>query len=147
MKLGIVFNPNKFSGKLTKFWTGCYAYHVVWVDEERGLMYDMNLLRRRRKWPHYGEAEVLLFDFPKVTQEFLEEKLSSDDSVYGWKDYLLFSLRPLYHLLGKNTRNAGGVICSEMTNNDIWECGDTTPWPVNGPPPSPCDFYNWLKLK
>ncbi|MDO8294374.1 MAG: hypothetical protein Q7T29_16150 [Gallionella sp.] len=48
----------------------------------------------------------------------MERQLDVDTATYGWQDYLLFALRPLYHLLGKSTRNAGGVICSEMVNND-----------------------------
>jgi len=47
-------------------------------------MYDMNLLRRRRKWPHYPEAQVALFDSPAdVTREYLEEQLTSDENRYG----------------------------------------------------------------
>lgn len=109
-------------------------------------MYDMNLLRRRRPWPYYRDGQVLLFDAPgNVTVEYLEAQLTSDENHYGFWDYLLFALRPLYHLIGKSTRNTGGVICSEMVNNDIWECGGRTPWPPAGAPPSPCDFYRWLK--
>lgn len=145
MKLAILFNADKPSGRLTKFWTGCHAYHVVWVDEASGKMWDMNLLRRRRKWPRYTSDQVLLFDAPaEVTVDYLEIRLETDDNSYGWRDYLLFSLRPLFHLFGKSTPNAGGVICSEMINMDAWACGWRTPWPPDGPPPSPCDFYRWL---
>ena len=79
--------------------------------------------------------------------EFLERRLDEDDSIYGWRDYLLFALRPLYHLIGKSTRNVGGVICSEMTNNDMIDCGASTPWPKDGPPPSPCDQLKWLESR
>ncbi|ADE10490.1 hypothetical protein [Sideroxydans lithotrophicus] len=145
VKLGIIINGDKPSGRLTKFFTGCAAYHVVWVDEEGGRMYDMNLLRRRRKWPYYPQDQVALFDAPgKVTVEYLEEKLTSDENVYGFVDYLLFSLRWLYHLVGKSTRNAGGKICSETINDDIWECGGETPWKPGDAPPSPCDLLRWL---
>lgn len=145
MKLAIIFNQDKLSGKLTRWWTGCYAYHTVWVDEAANRMYDMHLIRRRRVWPHYPEANVLAFDVPQVTREYLEGQLDTDESWYGWRDYALFALRPLYHLLGKSTRNAGGVICSEMINADIWACGGRTPWPVDGAPPSPCDLYRWMR--
>ena len=145
MKIAIIFNRHKLSGRLTKFWTGCYAYHIAWVDEEAGKMWDMNLLRRRREWPHYSEAEVLLFDSPgNVTASYLEKKLETDEATYGWKDYLLFALRPIYHLFGKSTRNQGVEICSEMVNDDIWATGGRTPWPPDGPPPSPCDLYRFL---
>lgn len=145
MKLAIIINANKLSGRLTRFFTGCPAYHAAWVDEEAGLMYDMNLLRRRRKWPYYPQDQVALFDAPgNVTRAYLEDKLTSDENHYGFVDYLLFALRPLYHLFGKSTRNAGGVICSEMVNVDIWNCGGTTPWRPSEPPPSPCDLYAFM---
>ena len=145
MKLAFALNDQKTSGKLTKFFTGCSAYHSFWVDEENGKMYDQHLIRRRRLWPHYGSSTtIIMFDVPEVTAEFLERRLDEDDAWYGWQDYLLFALRPIYHLFGKSTRNAGGVICSEMTNNDMVDCGVTTPWPKDGPPPSPCDQMMWL---
>lgn len=145
MKIAIILNKDKLSGRLTKLFTGCTAYHVVWVDEEKGLMYDMNLLRRRRKWPYYPAKDVLMFELSvNVTREYLEEKLTGDDNVYGFVDYLMFALRPLYHLFGKSTRNAGGVICSEMVNTDIWNCGGSTPWNPQMAPPSPCDLLKFL---
>ncbi len=148
MKLAIIFNQHKLSGRLTKFWTGCYAYHVAWVDEASGKMWDMNLIRRRRAWPHYDADQVLLFDAPEnVTAAYLERRLETDDNTYGWQDYVMFALRPLFHLFGKSTPNAGGEICSEMVNDDIWVTGGSTPWPPDGPPPSPCDFYRWLSVR
>jgi hypothetical protein len=145
VKLAVIFNAHKLSGRLTRFFTGCYAYHVVWVDEEAGRMYDMHLIRRRRVWPYYSHGEVLLFDVPAVTRDYLERQLETDEQTYGWVDYLLFGLRPLYHLVGASTRNAGGVICSEMVNNDIWACGGETPFKPADEPPSPCDLFRWLK--
>jgi hypothetical protein len=145
MKIAVIFNQDKFSGRLTRFFTGCYAYHLVFVDEEMGRMYDMNLLRRRRLWPHYNEENYLLFDAPgNVTREYLEHMLDTDKNRYGVIDYCLFALRPLFHLFGKSTRNAGGVICSEMVNIDIRACGGVTPWELDDPPPSPCDFFKFL---
>lgn len=89
---------------------------------------------------------MLLFDAPAcITAAYLERQLDVDTATYGWQDYLLFALRPLYHLFGKSTRNAGGVICSEMINNDIRACGGVTPWATSDAPPSPCDLYGWLK--
>jgi hypothetical protein len=147
MKIAIIINTSNLSGRLTKFFTGCYAYHVAWVDEEAGLMYDMNLLRRVRYWPHYEHGSFKLFDQPEksnVTREFLEKKLKVDENHYGVIDYLMFALRPFYHLIGKSTRNAGGKICSESLNDDIHECGGFTPWHPNDEPPSPCDILKWL---
>lgn len=146
MKIGIIFNEHKLSGKLTRIFTGCYAYHAVWVDDEIGAMYDMNLIRRRRDWPHYSDENIALFDAPvSITREYLEAKLQRDENRYGVLDYLLFALRPIYHLFGLSTRNAGGLICSEMVNSDIWENGGVTPWDPKFGPPSPCDLYQWLR--
>ena len=146
MKLAFALNDQKISGKLTKFWTGCYAYHSFWHDDE--YMYDQHLIRRRRLWPHYGsKTTIISFDVPEVTRQFLEQKLNDDDSWYGWQDYLLFALRPIFHLFGKSTPNAGGVICSEMTNNDMVDCGVVTPWAKDGAPPSPCDQLKWMESR
>jgi len=148
LKIAIIFNHKKLSGKLTRIFTGCYAYHIVWVDEGRGVMYDMHLIRRRRLWPQYKPEQVLLFDgFPQVTAGYLEHQLSTDENTYGVVDYMLFALRPLYHLFGKSTRNAGGMVCSGMLNVDARNCGIETPWPIDGEEPSPCDWYNWLKTR
>ncbi len=144
MKLAIIFNDRKFSGRLTRLFTGCYAYHCAWVDEEGGHMYDMHLIRRRRVWPYYDDGQVLLFDKPAVTRDYLEHQLSTDSNTYGVIDYLLFGLRGLFHLVGRSTRNAGGVICSEMINNDLRACGEQTPWREDDAPPSPCHLYRWL---
>jgi hypothetical protein len=146
IKVAVIFNKNKLSGKLTRFWTGCYAYHTAWVDLENNKLYDMNLIRRRKVWPTYGEkTKVVLFDAPaNVTSAYLESQLETDKARYGVLDYCLFALRPIYHLFGRSTRNADGVICSEMLNNDIWACGGTTPFHPDAAPPSPCDLYRWL---
>lgn len=146
MKIAIIFNADKLSGKLTKFFTGCYAYHVGFVDIENDKFYDMNLIRRRRVWTEYArKREYLLFDAPgNVTRDYLEHMLDTDKNRYGMLDYCLFALRPLFHLFGKSTVNAGGVICSEMINIDVLACGGVTPWGLNDPPPSPCDWYRHL---
>lgn len=143
MKLGVVFNHNKWNGRLTKLFTGCYAYHTIWVDDEFEYVYDISKIRRKRIWPRYKEDEVLFFDFPEVTREYLEKKNITDDTLYGYVDYILFGFRWVYHLFGKPTRNAGGMICSEMSNIDLRACGVVTPWELNEAPPSPCDLYRW----
>lgn len=145
MKLAIIFNSDKLSGKLTKLFTGCYAYHTAWVDEDNGAVYDMHLTRRKRAWPQYANAQVLLFDFPEVTRDYLERQLIADKRDYGYLDYVLFSVRWLFHLVGASTWNADGVICSEMVNEDARACGVETPWDEFQAPPSPCDWYRWLK--
>lgn len=143
MKLVVLFNSDKLLGKLTKLFTGCYAYHTAWVSDK--VMYDIHWTRRRRLWPgKYSSDTYLVFDFPKVTQEYLEKKLTEDETKYSYLDYFLFCLRPFYHLFGYSTRNYNGMICSEMMNIDLRFCGYETPWDLKDPPPSPCDLYRWL---
>jgi hypothetical protein len=149
IKLAVIFGPQHWDAALLRLFTGCVAYHVAWVDEERGLMYDMNLLRRRRPWPAYTPSDnviVFLYAVPGVTitREYLEDRLTQDNSEYGVMDFVLFALRGFFHLIGKPTRNAKGVICSEMCNIDVWACGGKTPWKVEDAPPSPCDWWRWL---
>lgn len=123
MKIAFIYNHG-ISSTLTKFFTGSKCYHVGWVDEINNRFYDMNLIRRRRVWPCYNLDKVILTESPvQVSSDFLEGRLDTDEEVYGWKDYILFALRPLYHLFGKSTRNANGVICSEMVYNDLVSCG------------------------
>jgi hypothetical protein len=144
MKIAFIFNENKLSGKLTNFFTGCYCYHVGFVDEDRDIFYDMNLLRRKRRWSVYRAhvAQAILIECPvTISADYLEEQLLEDCNWYGVFDYALFALRPLYHALGKSTRNAGGVICSEMVYDDLVANG----WHVVLPEvPSPCALYNLL---
>lgn len=137
VKIGFAYG-RKPSSILTKLFTGSTCYHVFWVDLETGRMYDMNLLRRRRLWPHYPAERVILVEPPvDVPADYLEHMLDIDEATYGWRDYLLFALRPLYHLIGKSTRNAGGVICSEMVADDLIALG----WPVRfAEVPSPADL-------
>lgn len=142
IKVGFVYGKG-IPSKLTKFFTGSEAYHVFFVDEELDKMWDMHLIRRRRNWPHYPpEQKVVLVDAPvAITAAFLDHKLDTCDQTYGFVDYLLFGLRPIYHLFGKSTRNVGGVICSEMVANDLAECG----WPVRFKEvPSPADLEREL---
>ena len=145
IKIGFSYSKTKLSGWLTKLFTGSYAYHVFIVDEEHGKMYDMHLLVRRRKWPHYGDnANIRLVESPvPISREYLENMLDVSTDVYGWKDYMLFGIRPLFHLFGKSTRNVGGVICSEMVYNVLSDNG----WDVSFiEVPSPADLEKALLI-
>jgi hypothetical protein len=144
MKLAIFFNAEKFSGRLTRIFTGIPAYHVGWYDEQTGLFYDMHAIRRRRYWAEYSHGkQYILVDFPEVTSSHLEHMLNVSDQLYGFTDYLLFGIRPLFHLFGQSTRNAGGIICSEMVAIDATACGVSHQWYGNAAPPSPADWYWW----
>lgn len=142
MKIAFIYSKKKWSGKLTKFFTGSYCYHVAWVDDSNSKMYDMNLTFRRRAWPHYPEGNYVLIDSPvKVPVEYLENLLESDDNLYGFLDYIKFGLRPIYHFFGMSTRNAKGVICSERIYNDLRAHG----WNISFKEvPSPADLEYML---
>lgn len=145
-KLAIFFNQDSLSGKLTKIFTGSYAYHVAWVCEKEDKSFDMHLIRRRRLWSKLKINKTYIeYDFPMVTFEYLDWRNDTDTSTYGFVDYLLFALKPFYHLFGKSTRNKNGKICSEMINDDLRVCGYTTPWRIVDAPPSPADIERWLK--
>lgn len=146
MKLAIIHaNPDdKFSARLTLWFTGSTAYHCGFVCEETGTFYDMNLLPRKLHWPRYNPPKwVMLYDVPGLTRDHCEEYLREDSTItYGWMDYVLFGLRPLYHLLGKSTRNAGGMICSEMCAVWMRRAWPGCDVPMN-PVPSPADLERW----
>lgn len=135
MKIAFVYGKQP-SSTLTKFFTGSACYHVGFTNGVH--FWDMNLIRRRRLWPLYPEGHVILAECPvEISADYLEHMLDSDEATYGWRDYLLFALRPLYHLFGRSTRNAGGVICSEMVADDLIAMG----WRVRFPEvPSPADL-------
>lgn len=118
MQIAFVYGK-KPSSTLTRIFTGSTCYHVGFTDGDR--FWDMHWIRRRRVWKGlYPTGQVLLVATPvPVTREYLEGKLETDTATYGIRDYVLFAFRWLYHLVGKNTRNAGGVICSEMLANDL----------------------------
>lgn len=133
---------DKLSARLTLWFTGSTAYHVGFVCEETGTFYDMNLLPRKLAWPRYNPPKwTTSYSMPKLTREMCEENLKRDSTItYGWLDYLLFGLRPIYHLFGQSTRNAGGMICSEMCALWLREAGYDAPV---DPVPSPADLERW----
>lgn len=140
MKIAFIYGK-KPSSVLTKFFTGSTCYHVGFTDGRR--FWDMNLIRRRRLWDGlYPPDHVRLADCPvEITAEYLDHQLDTDESTYGWKDYILFALRPVYHFFGRSTRNLGGVICSELVYSDLNACG----WSVKfAEVPSPADLERVL---
>jgi len=141
VRVSIVFGEG-LSSILTKIFTGSRAYHCFWQADD--VIYDMHLLRRRRPASYYANSDIVSFDCPEMSVEYLERMLTEDNSEYGWKDYILFSLRGLFHLFGKSTVNANGVICSEMINNDLWARGVHTDFLPSREPPSPADLFEWF---
>jgi hypothetical protein len=117
MKIAFIYGK-KPSSALTKIFTGSSCYHVGFTDGVK--FWDMHLIRRRRLWSIYNDKKTVLIEAPvSITAEYLDHKLDTDEARYGVIDYILFGLRPIYHLFGKSTRNAGGVICSEMVVDDL----------------------------
>lgn len=138
MKIVFIYGDpkKKLSARMTMFWTKSACYHVGFTDGVK--FWDQNLIRRRRLWPLYPPERIIVVDCPaNVTVDYLDYKLDTDTARYGVLDYLLFGLRPLYHLLGQSTRNARGLICSEMVADDLWNCGWGT---VFASVPSPADL-------
>jgi hypothetical protein len=137
MQVAFIYG-DKLSSKLTRAFTGSTCYHVAFTDGRH--MWDMHLIRRRRVWPQYDPANVILRDLPHgvdVTRDYLEHMLETDTNRYGVIDYIRFGFRPLYHLIGRSTPNAGGIICSEMVADDMQRGG----WTVHFPEvPSPADL-------
>jgi hypothetical protein len=117
MKIAFIYGK-KPSSTLTKIFTGSTCYHVGFTDGVK--FWDMHLIRRRRLWSIYNNKKTVLIEAPvSITAEYLDHKLDTDEARYGIIDYGLFGLRPIYHLFGKSTRNAGGLICSEMVVDDL----------------------------
>lgn len=135
MQIAFIYGK-PISSVLSKIFTGSTCYHVGFTDGVK--FWDMNLIRRRRLWPLYPPEHVILAACPiAITVDYLDHELDTDDATYGMVDYLLFGLRWFYHLVGRSTRNAGGVICSEMIANDMAANG----WTVRfAEVPSPADL-------
>lgn len=142
IQLAIIYSKTKLSGRLTKFWTGEYAYHCGFLDAENDTFYDMNLLPRKVYWSAKKYKDFTLHPC-KLTVADCEEylKLDSLNVRYGVLDYSLFALRPIFHFFGKSTRNLGGEICSEWVNKCLWrKVQNSTPFNPLDAPPSPADF-------
>ena len=139
MKIAIISNPQKFSSKLTQFFTGSPAYHICFVDEELGKMWDMNLLFRRRIWPHYNPENFIFYACPvNVSANDLEWWLDHDEDWYGFLDYTSFAIKKLFTNFRPSFK---GAICSEKVEQILVKSGWVSPF--NGTP-SPADFEKVL---
>ena len=149
MKLVFVSNDKIALGILAKIFTRKPIYHLGWRDGEH--FYDMHLNRRRRYWSDVKErydsegSKLYEFNVPQVQKDYLEHMLSKKyNTYYGFLDYVLFGLRPIYHFFGLSTRNMHGEICSESVNRDLRYSGIDTPWDLSKAPPSPTDLYEFF---
>jgi hypothetical protein len=157
VKLFVVFKPNSTKGYLTKFFSGCTAYHIGFVVPESNFIYDMSLFFRRVVFNgKYHEDQIVMFDLPEgvtlteqdLTQEIFDgvEALCTGSMLsnfYGFLDYAMFSVRGIYHFFGKSTPNFGGVICSEKINDILVKKGWISPFTEV---PSPCDFVRHFAI-
>lgn len=142
IQLAIIYSRKKLTAKLCKFFTGEYAYHCGFVDFENDTFYDMYFTPRKVSWKAKKYKDVTLH--PTILNASDCEEYLKQDSlhmVYSLFDYWLFAIRPIYHLIGKSTPNANGIICSEMCNNWLWrKKPGITPFNPLSAPPSPADF-------
>ena len=150
MKLAIISSTTKLSGKLTKFWTGSYAYHCGFVDIESDTFYDMHWNPRCTTWTEHGYKDVQLFDVNLTLADCEQYRIRDRNITYGWRDYTLFALRPIYHFFGKSTRNPSGMVCSGWCNNLLWDKNiRATPFSPMQEEPSPADldrFFNKITI-
>lgn len=140
IQIAIISNPKKLSGRLTSIFAGSPAYHIAFVDVELGKMWDMNLLFRRRLWPHYPPEIVTLYECPvPLTHDDLEYWLDSDEDWYGVLDYMAFGIRKLFPSFKGSFK---GAICSEKVEQILKWKGWESPFTRV---PSPTDFETVLK--
>jgi hypothetical protein len=145
VKIVIILNKDNIFGRLTKFFTGCPAYHIGFLDEASNRFYDMNLLFRRRIWPVYVGDQYEMYDCPiSLSAADLERQLETDWDYYGVLDYLFFGLRKIPQFFGFTVKNYKGSICSEKVNQILIDHGWDSPWGLHDMPPSPCDWRTYL---
>ena len=140
IQIAIISNPKKLSGRLTKFFAGSPAFHIAFVDVELGKMWDMNIIFRRRLWPHYPADAVTMYRCPvRITAGDLDYWLDTDEDWYGVLDYLAFGIRKMFPRFKGSYK---GAICSEKVEQILKVNGWSSPF-VNVP--SPTDFETVLK--
>lgn len=150
MNTKIVFflNTKSFKGWLMKKFTGCYSYHCGFLMEDTQMFYDMFWMRRRLPWGtvinaknHEGSTFKIIDSPVEIPENYLASCILDSNTHYGVLDYIRFGFRWAYHLVGKTTKNAGGLICSEMVHNDLI----LHHWHVTYKEvPSPCDLIKAL---
>jgi hypothetical protein len=140
IQIVVISNPDKLSGKLTKWATGSYAYHIAFVDTELSKMWDMNIIFRRRIWPHYRPECVRFYECPTLlTVEDLELELDTSTDVYGVLDYSFFALKKIFSM--NKAPSFKGKICSEKVLDILVRHGWRNPFKSV---PSPADFEKVL---
>lgn len=147
-------------GKLMKILTGCYAYHSAFIDMNTGILYEMNIRRRARKYSFVAiskkinEKSLKVYDLPaEINQDdflsYLIQQTMFDDTLYGFRDYFNHFIYSISKFLGipKKFKNTDGFICSDMVNHDMIVHGWNSPWPEHHMPPTPCDIERHFDAK
>lgn len=131
-----------------KVFTGCYSYHCGILMNDTKMFYDMFWMRRRQPWDevvqkvNHQSAVFKIVDSPvEIAEDYLVESILDANTHYGIFDYALFATRWIFHLFGKATKNAQGMICSEMVYYDLL----VHKWGEHFQEvPSPCDLIRTL---
>lgn len=151
-KIVFVINKRIINGKLTKFFTGCYCYHIGILIN--GKFYDVSPFKGRRvqdyKPENYKDDYHIIFDSPvEISEAELIHKMEEHNKPYGFIDYIMFLFRPLNRIFPNfKMFNPYGVICSEQVNQDLYDAGwYGTPWNVKYHPPSPCEMLDYFLNK
>jgi hypothetical protein len=147
-KIVFFLNTKSFKGWLMKAVTGCYSYHCGFLMQDTQTFYDMFWMRRRQRWmdvvnaPNHAGSVFKIIDSPvEIPEQYLIDQILDANTHYGVIDYIRFGFRWAYHLVGKATPNAKGLICSEMVNYDLI----LHHWHVTYKEvPSPCDLIKGL---
>lgn len=159
MKLALIWSDKKLSAKLTEFFAGTRDYHIAFVSDDGVVMWDQHWLFRREDWQAYSRNKHFdLFPCPfEISPAQLDAEVFQDvidfcgkkpwlEVLYGWRDYIAFALRPVFHAFGRSTPNFGGRVCSGR----IRDIGAThSGWLGLGteqdPEPSPSDWRRWIE--
>lgn len=138
----------KIQAFFTRLLTKCNAYHCGILIEDSDYLYDMYFMRRRRKWSEIKDSySYEIVEAPiEIPETYLINEILNHNEAYGFKDFLKFGIRPLYHLIGKSTHNSNGIICSGMVAADLSNNGwSDMPEAWYKEEPSPCDLYRAFK--
>lgn len=148
MQVAILFaNPRKrWTAALARVFTGTYAFHCGFFDPQTRDFFDISVRPRRVAWDEYAKPWMNAYAFDvALTREQCEAFLAQDErEKYSRTDYALFALRPFFRLFGREAKNTGGVICSELVNSWLIRGGVKTPFSARIGPPSPTDLFLWL---
>lgn len=152
------YNNKSIPGKVVKFLTGSYAYHMGFYVPGSDNIYDMNLLFRKlpNGLSRLTPGLTVMMPCPVlITEDMLKQAVFDGvnefcsggpaNATYGFKDYLAFFFRGVYKYFGNPTPNFKGKICSEKVNDILVEHGWSSPFTTEVP--SPADFARYFNVE